>query len=257
MSNTFSSLCAVLLAGTLAAQTLTYRVRLSGAEEVPLVVTTGTGNATVTLDTTTNAVTVTGTYATMMGTVTAAHIHATARRGANAGVAFNLSVSGGTSGTISGTGTLTATQAQAVRDGLTYVNVHSGAFPGGEIRGQIDSVPASGSPSAGLLQISGAAAPGQSLNILCPNDPNNRLILISLALPAGQVLPLPASLACFPPTNIGISLAFTPLAIPGPGVMLPIPASIAPFELGVQCLSYPPSISCIDLSSASRVAVRP
>jgi len=255
--NTLATLCAALVAGCLSAQTLVYNVLLRGNQEVPLVVTTGTGNATVTINTTTNVVSVSGAYTTLMGTATAAHIHAPARRGANAGVILGLTPSGGTTGTISGSGTLTAAQTQALLDGLAYVNVHSSMFPGGEIRGQIDSVPGSGSPSGELMQIYGPATPGSMLNIFCPPNPNDRLIVIGLPLAAGQVLPLPAAFACASPTFIGISLAITPLMVGAPGVMLPIPAGLPPFHLGMQCLRYPPSISCVDLSVASRVAIAP
>jgi hypothetical protein len=258
MNHPLATFCAVFAAGTLAAQSLTYGVELIGAQEVPLIVTTGIGNATLTLDAATNTVTISGTYTNLMGPVSAVDLYATARRGATATAALGLTPSGGTTGTFAGNGVITPAQTQAILDGLTYLNVRTAMFPGGEVRGQVDSVPGSGSPSARLLRISGAAAPGNNLFLIsCPPDINNRLILLSLALPAGQVLPLPAVLACTPPASIGISLAITPLAIPGPSVMLAIPASVGSFELGVQCVSYPPSLSCLDLSSASRVAFRP
>ncbi|MCB9845079.1 MAG: CHRD domain-containing protein [Phycisphaeraceae bacterium] len=46
-------------------------------------------------------------------------------------------VPGATSGTVSGGGTLNATNAQGMLDGRTYVNVHSTTFAGGEIRGRV------------------------------------------------------------------------------------------------------------------------
>src|SRR5205814_2325573 len=54
---------------------------------------------------------------------------------------------GSTSGTINGTVTLVdgtggftiAQQLQQLRDGLWYINIHTTAHPGGEIRGQLDT----------------------------------------------------------------------------------------------------------------------
>ena len=43
----------------------------------------------------------------------------------------------GTNGTLSGTVTLNPDHLAALIDGLTYINVHSAANTGGEIRGQI------------------------------------------------------------------------------------------------------------------------
>ena len=43
----------------------------------------------------------------------------------------------GAGGTLTGDVTLTATQLAAFVDGLTYINLHTGANSGGEIRGQI------------------------------------------------------------------------------------------------------------------------
>lgn len=44
---------------------------------------------------------------------------------------------GETSGTSQGTITLTAEQVSTILSGNAYVNIHTEAFPGGEIRGQI------------------------------------------------------------------------------------------------------------------------
>ena len=110
----------------------TVQVALSGDEEVPPVATTASGEATVTLD---GAVlSVSGSYEGMTATV--AHIHGPAAPGVNAGVLFPLDVDAATT-SVSGEFTLTEDQLAELADGLYYVNVHSAAYPAGEIRGQI------------------------------------------------------------------------------------------------------------------------
>jgi hypothetical protein len=91
----------------------------------------------VTLDQSSGNVSVGCTYEGLTGPAVAAHIHAAAPPGMNAGVVVPLMAIGGTSGTVTGGGTLTPALVQAVLDGLAYVNVHTQMFPGGEIRGQI------------------------------------------------------------------------------------------------------------------------
>lgn len=58
--------------------------------------------------------------------------------GANAGVMFNLAPQGayGSSGVLSGSVTLTATQKAAIEGGQGYVNIHTSAHGSGELRGQ-------------------------------------------------------------------------------------------------------------------------
>jgi hypothetical protein len=83
-------------------------------------------------------VTYTVVYTGLTGTLSASHIHAGANLGANAGVAINFAPTlGSTSGTFTGTLPITATQITQMRSHLTYVNVHSSTFGGGEIRGQL------------------------------------------------------------------------------------------------------------------------
>ena len=78
-----------------------------------------------------------GTFAGLTTPATAAHIHGPAAPGQNAAVILPLTATAGTSGTITGTGTLSSANATNLLNGLTYVNVHTSTFPGGEIRGQI------------------------------------------------------------------------------------------------------------------------
>jgi glucose/arabinose dehydrogenase len=88
-----------------------------------------------------NQLTFNVTYRGLSGPATAAHIHGPATMDVPAGIMIDLQPYNGggfgTNGTLAGTVTLTAAQLAALVDGLTYVNVHTVAHGGGEIRGQI------------------------------------------------------------------------------------------------------------------------
>lgn len=115
----------------------TFEATLSGAKEKPTAVTTtATGDAKAVIEGTT--VTVTGNYSGLSGPATLAHIHGPADVNTAAGVLCALTVPSAAAGTITGTCTLTAEQIQNIRDGLTYVNIHTAANPTGEIRGQLE-----------------------------------------------------------------------------------------------------------------------
>ncbi len=110
---------------------------LTPAQEVPPAGSTASGYARITVNETTGVMDFVVVYNGLLSAQTAAHIHAPAAIGANVGVAINLGTVGGTSGTITGTATITPTQLAQLRAHLGYVNVHSEAFSGGEIRGQL------------------------------------------------------------------------------------------------------------------------
>ena len=134
------------------AQTLTFTAQLHGGNENPGVVTGSAGTATVTW----NPASGSGTYRVevynMPVGTTASHIHVGAP-GVNGPVIINFTVpAGGISNDFALTGTfgcsdVTVRAAQGINScedfsqaivlGNTYVNVHSTANPGGEIRGQL------------------------------------------------------------------------------------------------------------------------
>lgn len=108
-----------------------YIARLTGASEVPAVVTTATGGVGLIVNAARTGARYDG--AVSMITGTAAHIHA-AMAGANGGVVYSLMLSGTT---LAGNLALTASDLTALEGGGWYVNVHSAAYPDGEIRGQL------------------------------------------------------------------------------------------------------------------------
>jgi len=115
----------------------TYNMNLNGASEVPANSSPATAAVRVTLDQATGAVVVDGTFTGLTTPVTAAHIHGPAAAGANAAIIVPLTITGTTSGTITGTGNMNSGQMNDMLTGMTYVNIHSSMYPSGEIRAQI------------------------------------------------------------------------------------------------------------------------
>lgn len=95
----------------------------------------GSGDGIFTLDTATLVLGYTVNYKDLTGPATMAHIHGPAEAGANAGVIVPLTVASPTQ--IAGTVTLTEAQVAELKAGKYYVNIHTAANKGGEIRGQI------------------------------------------------------------------------------------------------------------------------
>jgi len=113
----------------------------SGSAEVPPNASTGTGNGTVTLENSETTITVFMRFSGLTTNATAGHIHGPAPAGMNAPVLFNLSPPAATSGSIPPTSfNVTPAQVADLKNSLHYFNIHSSTFPGGEIRGQINSV---------------------------------------------------------------------------------------------------------------------
>jgi len=127
-------------------------VGLSAANEVPPNASTGSGNEIsggITFNTETSTLTLTMGYGSaagftdLTGPVTGTHIHAPADPGTNADVLFNLgsihfpSETPATGGVIFGSVVYAADKVEDLIAGLNYVNIHTDAYPGGEIRGQL------------------------------------------------------------------------------------------------------------------------
>ncbi len=108
-------------------------VPLSAKNEVPPNASSGSGTARVELDG--NVIKWNVTYSGTTGPLTAGHFHGPAQPGANAGVVVPFA--GPLASPIVGSATLTPAQADQVKAGLWYVNLHTAANPGGELRGQV------------------------------------------------------------------------------------------------------------------------
>ena len=149
------------------ATSMTFMGNLSGANEVPLVASPGTGAVTVILDPVSQMLEEKVTFSGLTAPDTMAHIHCCAPLGTNIGVATALPALpdfplGATFGTFDKTFSLTdptfynpafvtanggsvanaeATLITGIEDGQAYFNIHTSTNPGGEIRSQLFSVP--------------------------------------------------------------------------------------------------------------------
>jgi hypothetical protein len=108
------------------------KIMLSGANEVPPVTTSASGDGTISVS---DDGSVAGSVTTKGVQGTAAHIHIGAA-GKNGPVIVPFTKEGDTYKAPAGA-KLNADQMQAFKSGELYVNVHSAANPGGEIRAQL------------------------------------------------------------------------------------------------------------------------
>jgi hypothetical protein len=117
------------------AEIVTFTAALSGAAQVPPAATNGIGAIAARYDTVTHVFSWQVTYAGLSGPPTAAHFHGPSFIGENAGVAVPLQ--GALTSPIIGSAVLQLDQAADLIAGRWYINLHTAAFPGGEIRAQL------------------------------------------------------------------------------------------------------------------------
>ncbi len=129
-----ATVTALLLAGhSSLARAEDVKVTLSGDQEVPALTSSGSGTGTITVNadkTVSGSVTTTGVAGSM------AHIHNGAA-GKNGPVVIPLTKSGDNMWSVPSGAKLTDEQYQAFKKGDLYVNVHTAAHQGGEVRGQL------------------------------------------------------------------------------------------------------------------------
>jgi len=125
--------CCVVLAAPATAQRIVYGATLDGAQEVPPNGSTGTGQGTFLIDKSSNQIFYYITFSGLTGTETTAHIHGFASPGTNGSILTPLPAGNPKIGVF----VYPEVDEASYLDGLAYVNIHSTAFPGGELRGQI------------------------------------------------------------------------------------------------------------------------
>jgi hypothetical protein len=117
----------------------TFNNTYSGAQENPPNASTGTGLITGIYNPASNTIFYRITFSGLVSPSVAAHFHAPALPGVNAGVIYGYTgfPTAVLSGGYSGMNTITDLQETQLLTGLWYSNIHSVQFPGGEIRTQI------------------------------------------------------------------------------------------------------------------------
>jgi hypothetical protein len=114
------------------AEMLAMKADLKSSEEVPPNDSPGKGTAEVTLDTEANKVSWKITHEGLTGDPAAAHFHGPAKVGENADPFVDISAN-----LNEGSADVTPEQLQMIRDGNSYLNIHTAQYPDGEIRGQV------------------------------------------------------------------------------------------------------------------------
>lgn len=136
----FGPMAAVVAAVSLAsapamAEMVKLGATLDGAQQSPAVATDGKGAAQLTYDTESKKLDWTIEYSGLSSPPAAGHFHGPAEAGANADVAVPFT--GELASPIKGSATLTDAQAADLLAGKYYINLHTPAHKGGEIRGQV------------------------------------------------------------------------------------------------------------------------
>lgn len=114
-----------------------FTAAINGSSEVPTTPSTANGTFTGTLDKTTRVLTYKVEYSGL--TPTAGHLHRGAP-GVNGPVVVGFDANAVKTSPVQGTATLRQTFADSLMAGQVYVNLHTTAYPGGEIRGNISMV---------------------------------------------------------------------------------------------------------------------
>ena len=120
---------------------MTKTLQLSSSQEVPANDSKGTGTADVTYNKETKMLSYKIDYTGLTGNATMAHIHGTAPKGTNAGVAHDLTsvLKKSASGSfVDSVKVGDKIKEDSLLSGFYYFNIHTKKNPGGEIRAQIE-----------------------------------------------------------------------------------------------------------------------
>jgi hypothetical protein len=169
--------CASFLAAPAQAQIVEMLARCDGAQETPPVPSQGRGIGVFSVNTVTGNVDYRITFIGLGSPETLAHVHGFAGPGTPAGILFTLPLGSPKCGSF----TLTTAQVPQFLAGQTYVNIHTVAFGGGEIRGQISELESHatfchGDGSGTLCPCANLSIPGENEGCLHSFGTGGRLV---------------------------------------------------------------------------------
>ncbi len=139
MRHHFWLLAACLAAAPAFAASEHFHADMTATSEVPPNDSPAAGTAEATLDKTNKSLNYIVTWSGLTGPAIMAHFHGPAAVGKNAGVLvpLGMDMKAGLISPLTGKATLTDAQIATLEAGKWYVNVHTPAHKGGEIRGQL------------------------------------------------------------------------------------------------------------------------
>lgn len=134
---------AILASGSANAVVVPWTASMDQSQETTFVVSVpgASGSASGTIDTVSFLLTWDITFSGLSGALTGLHFHGPALPGSNAGVLVNIGNISGLTSPNTGSATTDATFVSYLQAGQIYINAHTQANPGGEIRGQVEAVP--------------------------------------------------------------------------------------------------------------------
>jgi hypothetical protein len=215
------------------AATLYFEAMMKGASEVPPTNSEGTGKAIASLDTVSKSFSYRVTWDKLNGPATAAHFHGPAVPGKNAGVVVPIDGKNPTSPAF-GSATLTDPQIKDLEAGKWYVNVHTAAHPGGEIRGQVMPQKVAAHPmpmKGGSMPMKGGSMPMKGGSM--PMKGGSMPMKGSKAPAPAASTPAAATSAPAPAASAPAPAASTPApaaAAPAPAASAPAPAAGTPTQ---------------------------
>lgn len=174
-------------------------VSLNGLQEVPVSTSSATGKATVEVNLANLRVNYALSYQGLVGALQMMHVHGMAPVGANAPALHTIPAALPTNGYWS----YNANQLNDILAGLTYINIHTTAYPDGEIRGQIQfanvTPPPSGEPTP-TLQPSPTPDPTPTPTIVPTTTPEPTTTPVPTATPTPTDIPTPTPTSELTPT---------------------------------------------------------